>query len=180
MAESYFEFLTEQPGLPAVTFDPLRELKRLRRTLELRLQQHSRCQKEPDVISFQRDSAQMDALMQKVESMKKALTVLCRSRYRKRLLRGSIHRFPRREWKKRSVPLQAVRCADVPQERVSHVIMLETLNAGLSALGIIGIIFGALSFLRGMESDLSLGMSVCIAGAIMVSIGLGGRFLAPQ
>lgn len=180
MAESYFELLTEQQGLPTIPFDPLVELKRLRRMLELRMQQHAPTPEVLDVLPFPSESVSMDAVLQKVEQMKKALAVVYRSRHLKRLPRGGIYRIPRQEWKKRSATLRAVQCGEVPQAETLPEGVLDTLNAGLMALGVIGVIFGVLSFLRGMESDLSLGSLVCASGAAIVSIGLGGRLLASR
>jgi hypothetical protein len=50
---------------------------------------------------------------------------------------------------------------------------LKMLNGGLIALGIIGVVFGIVSFCRGLESDLSFGSLVC-------ATGLGGRVLAAR
>jgi len=57
---------------------------------------------------------------------------------------------------------------------------METVNATLTALGIVGIVFGMLSFYRGWEGDLSLGSLVCTSGAAIVAIGISGRCLASR
>jgi len=47
-------------------------------------------------------------------------------------------------------------------------------------LGIIAVVFGVLCFFRGLESDLSIGSLVCVTGAAIAVIGLGGRVLASR
>ena len=57
---------------------------------------------------------------------------------------------------------------------------MEMVNATLTALGVVGIVFGISSFYRGWEGDLSLGSLVCTSGMAIVAIGIGGRCLASR
>ena len=184
MAESYFELLTEQQGLPAKQFDPLGELKRLRRTLALRVQDAERTEKA-DLPSLQvetettipsiPESPSLEAVVKQVGEMKTALTIWQRSRVHTRVPHGGVFRGQRRFWNRRRIPSAIIQYLNTPQGE-----MLETTLAGLMALGFVGVVFGVLSFCRGLESDLSLGALVCASGMTIVAIGLVGHFLASQ
>ena len=183
MAESYFELLTELQRFPAKPFDPLSELKHLRRRLALRLQNAERLEETGLPPSFQEqagtntiprsESTSLEAIVKQVVGMKTALAIWQRSRFRSRSQRTGIFRGHRKLWNKRHIPYKVIQHLNAPQEE-----RLETVNASLTALGIIGVVFGILSFCRGWESDLSLGSLVCAAGAAIVAIGIGGHFLA--
>ena len=193
--ESYFELLTEQQGLPASPFDPVRELKRLRRRLALRIE-HPETPGETHLPLFQEEieishaspqfvspkndeclpePVSTEAILKKVGGMKKTLAIWQRSRLRVRQPRNDLFRGHRKLWNQKRVSSVIAHYLDTSQEST-----LERVNAGLLALGVIGIVFGVLSFLRGWESDLSLGSLVCVSGAAIVAIGFGGRFLASQ
>ena len=175
MAKSYFELITEQQGLPAKPFDPLGEIKHLRRNLALRmlrldsfLQEGSRPQNVP--LS---EPILPESILKKVVGMKTTLAILQRSRLRARSQRSGIFRGHQRFWNKKRLPSFVFQYLNTPQYG-----MLETVNASLTALGIVGVVFGFLSFYSGWESDLSLGSLVCATGAAVVAIGLCGHFLA--
>ena len=196
--ETYFELLTEQQGLPASPFDPVRELKRLRRRLALRIG-HSETLEKADCLPFQEEietqcvhlpsvsesvpledkrpfePVSMEAIIKKIGGMKQTLAIWQRSRLRARQPRGDMFRGHRKLWFKRRVSEVISQYMDAHEGGV-----LEMVNSGLLALGVVGIVFGALSFLRGWESDISLGSWVSASGAAIVAIGLGGRFLASQ
>ena len=185
MAESYVDLLTEQEGIPAKPFDPVWELKRLRQRLALRMQM-VQSPKEDDVIPFRIEiteketvlpeiagSVSLEAVVKKVGHMKKTLACWQFARLRKRSRRAGMFRGNRPLWNRRRVSL-VVNQYLVPPPHGS----LETVNAALTTLGIIGIVFGVLSFIRGWESDLSLGSLVCVSGLSVMTIGLAGRFLA--
>lgn len=202
MAESYFELLTGQQRLPAKPFDPVGELKRLRRSLALRIQNPNLPQEhaafsdsaeiEPDIIypfsppdgtsppteprPF--ESVSLEAVVKNVSSIKNTLTIWQRSRARtksphKDIFRGKRPELRTRFGKTKQIPTVVSQYLSAPQEGT-----LEMINAGLMALGIIGVVFGLASFFRGWESDLSLGFIVCLSGAAITTVGLGGRFLA--
>ena len=192
MAESYFELLTRQEGLPAKPFDPVGELKRLRRMLALRMQISQLQVKtdlpplptEPDTedtpfLSFEvvpseiTEPVSLEMMVKTVSGMQKALVLWQRSRSRRKSLRSNIFRGSRQFWNKRRIPLVVTPYFAVPQEGI-----LETVNTGLTALGVIGIVFGILSLLRGWDSDLSLGTLISVSGLTIIAIGLGGRFIA--
>ena len=182
MAESYFELLTERQGLPAKPFDPLKELKHLRRRLALRIQNCEQFGKI-DLPPFQEEvksqnaslpeSISPESVLKQVLGMKTTLAIWQRSRLRIRSQRGSMFRGHQRLWNKKRLPSLVIQYLNTPQEG-----MLETVNAVLTALGMIGIVFGILSFYRGWESGLSPGSLICATGAAVVAIGLGGHFLA--
>jgi len=198
MAGSYFDMLTGQQGMPAKPFDPVEELKRLRRGLTLRMQTSD----EPETVADpppllvgmetkntvspplcgtappEAEPVSLETVIEKAGEIKKTLAVWRRSRLhtgsvRRDLFRGS--RTHRSKRKKPSSVAQYLMNLTDPKEGT-----LETVNAGLIALGIVGVIFGVLSFFRGLESDLSLGSLVCATGAAIVVIGLGGRLLASR
>lgn len=196
MAESYFDLLTEQEGLPAKPFDPVEELKRLRRGLELRLQISQMSAEEVAVTSSFREESipqeaflatsckpetpeteqvSLESVMQKAAGMKKTFTFWQRSQQRTRLVRNDRFRGIQKPRSKKKTPSVVASYLTTPQEGT-----LETINAGLMALGIVSVVFGVLSFIRGLESDWALGSLVCITGAVIVVIGLGGRFLASR
>jgi len=201
MAGSYFELLTEQQGIPAKPFSPAEELRRLRRRLTSRMQTSESPMAEvvglspvqaeivqaeigtkdvallpsSETVPPETESASLEAVAEKAGEMKKTLAIWQRSRLRKKPVCGGIFRGGRKSLSKRKNPSSAARCLTVPQEKT-----LETASAGLMALGIIGVVFGVLSFFRGLEGDLSLGSLVCTTGIAIVAIGLGGRFLASR
>ena len=205
MAESYFELLTEHDGLPAKPFDPVEELKRLRRMLMLRLQDSVPpaesvadvipisikvvpVEENPDVSvpllpetigSPSTESVSLESIIDKASDIKKTLTLWQRSRFRAQpersaMFRGNAYRVKR---KPESAPRQSavVTSLTAPREET-----LATVNAGLVALGIIGVVFGVLTFFQGLESNLSAGLLVCATGVTITVIGLGGRLLAAR
>ena len=201
MAESYFELLTEQQGLPAKSFDPVEELKRLRRELMSRVQipeppaektvapplfhteiaQAEIEAKEAvlpppyETVSPDREPVTLETVAKKADEIKKTLAVWQRSRLHKKPVRSEMFRGKRKSWNKKRKPSVVAQYLTTPQEGT-----LETANAGLMTLGVVGVIFGVLSLFRGLESDLSIGSLVCATGAAIVVIGLGGRFLASR
>ena len=182
MAESYFELLTEQQGLPAKPFEPLEELRRLRQQLALRIQ---RLEAPEEIVwhPFQKEIGTNESLapepvalervVKQIGDMKKTLAAWHRSRVRTRMPRDGMFRarpmFPSRRY----VPAAAVSSSELRREGI-----LENVNAGLTALGVIGVVFGTLSFYRGWENDLSLGTLVCASGSAIIAIGLVGHLLA--
>jgi len=195
MAESYFELLTEQEGIPAKPFDPVIELKRLRRGLTVRMQTSEPPKDEIaemplfqtkekikgvssppcESVSPETETISLESVMNKTGEMKKTLAMWQRSRQRTRPVRNDIFRGNRKPRIKRRSPLVVAQFLTAHQEET-----LETVNAGLMALGIVGIVFGVLSLIRGLESDVSIGSLVFATGAAIVMIGLGGRFLASR
>ena len=191
MAESYFELLTEQRGLPAKPFDPLEELRCLRRRLALRIQ-NLECsgQEFPEAINTSplpdelrtneiplTEPATLEMVAKQVGAMKKTmrktLVMWQRSRLRTKSPREDLFRSRQRGLNRSGVSTMLAQYLTPPQEG-----MLEMLQAGLTALGVIGVVFGALSFFRGWESDLSLGSMVCASGATVVAIGVAGILFA--
>ena len=196
MGDSYFELLTEQEGIPAKSFDPVEELKRLRRGLTLRLQISKPSAEEvADLLPFQAESETKEAVplpsgkmelpdsepvsfesvMQKAGEIKKTLTFWQRSRIRTKPGRNAIFRGIQKVRYSRAKSLGVAQFLTTPQEGT-----LKTVNAGLMALGMIAVVFGVLCFFRGLESDLSIGSLVCVTGAAIAVIGLGGRVLASR
>ena len=198
MAGSYFELLTEQEGLPTKPFDPVEELKRLRRELTLR----SHLYEPPDVEVIEPSTVQVEtvqiaviqanvapqnavpptaepislgSVIQKAGEKKKTLAILQRSRLHTHPSRKDMFRGSRKPRYQRQAPSVVARYLTTPQEGT-----LESVNAGLMSLGIIGVIFGVLCVFRGLESDLTIGSLVCATGAAIIAIGLGGRFLASR
>jgi hypothetical protein len=191
VAVPYFDLLTEQRGLPVKPFDPLEELRCLRRRLALRLHNleftglefteetgFPLTQEElstgeapvPEPVSLEMVVNQVSAMK---KTMKKTLAIWQRSRFRAKQPRRSIFRSHQRMLNKRRVSTMLAQYLDTPQKG-----MLEMLHAGLTALGVIGVVFGFLSYYRGWESGLSLGSLVCASGATVVAIGTAGLFLA--
>ena len=208
MAESYFELLTEQQGIPAKPFNPVEELKRLRRELALRTRtfeltaekitdpcpvQTNIVQTETEIDAkdavllptrktapSETEPASLESITKKADDMKRTLAIWQRSRKRTKpvrsdIFRGNVFQKSRKSRNKRNNSSLIIRFLTTPQEKT-----LQTVNAGLIALGIVGVIFGVLSFFRGLESDLSIGTLVCVTGATVVAIGLGGRLLAAR
>ena len=200
MAESYFDLLTEQEGIPAKPFSPAEELRRLRRGLTLRLQVTGQPTEKitdpppnkacivgkepvspsppPQSVPTETEQVSLESVIKKTGEMKKALAIWQRSRLRTQsprndIFRGTVFRKKRKTRNKKQKNSFVGQFLTTPQEGI-----LETINAGLMALGIVGVIFGVLSFFRGTESDLSIGSLVCTTGAAIVVIGLGGRLLA--
>ena len=179
MAESYFELLTGQQGLPAVSHDPLDELRRLRRELALRLQTvrlvPEETAKPPETVLPKMEPASFETVINNAEDIKKTLTIWQRTRSRTKTARDALFRGSRTfRHEKRVAPVIA-QYLTAPQEGA-----LEKVNAGLMALGLVGVIFGVLSLFRGLESDFSFGSLVCASGAAIVAIGLGGRLLVAR
>jgi len=174
---SYFELLTEQQGLPVKPFDPLEELRRLREGLAARMQPTEVREeirfKTPDILY--NEPVSFDAVVNQVDRIKKSLTVLHRSRIHDRPTHRGIFRNVRKLERQKQTPKIIPRCTETHQGGT-----METVNAVLTALGIVGIVFGILSFYRGWESDLSLGSLVCTSGAAIVAIGISGRCLASR
>jgi len=197
MAGSYFELLTEQEGMPAKPFDPVGELKRLRRRLALRMIQVSEPQEKASLSPCQWESetkdtvtvcshlskiadqapthASLEMVVKKVGSIKKTLVLWQRSRSRRKSPRTALFRGNRQFWCNRRIPAVVSQYLTAPKEG-----MLETVNAGLTVLGVVGIVFGVLNFLKGWENDLSLGWLVSVSGLAVITIGLSGRFLASR
>ena len=184
VAESYFELLTEQDGLPAKPFDPVEELKRLRRRLALRIQPHQ-LPEQKDNLPFllpemearvlplppQTEPFALEMVVEKVGKIKKTLAIWQQSRLSRRTPLA-IFRGNRQFWCKKRFPSVVEQYLTDPQEGT-----LETINAALTALGIIGVVFGLLSFSHGWASGLSFGLQVSLSGLTVIAIGLGGRFL---
>jgi len=201
--DSYFELLTGQQGFPAKTFDPLEELKRLRRGLALRLQNLELPVKDTvqeNILAFPAEIERKDAVplllhdsvlseseplpmepvsvesvVQKADDIKNTLTIWQRSRCRAKAPPIAIFRGDQKLWDRRRVTSVVAQYMAVPQEGI-----LEKVNAGLTALGVVGVIFGFLNVFPGCESGLSFGATICCSGASIIAIGLGGNFLASR
>jgi len=182
VAESYFELLTEQQGIPAKPFDPLEELRRLRQRLALRIQRlefPEEISRSPfqEGIGFnnprESEPVSLETVVKQVGTINKTLAVWQRSRSRTRSPRDDMFRARHKLPSRRYVPAVVVPPADLREERT-----LENVNVGLTALGMIGVVFGILSFCRGWESDLSLGTLVCASGSAMIAISFAGYVLA--
>ncbi|MCL2005788.1 MAG: hypothetical protein FWG73_06450 [Planctomycetaceae bacterium] len=192
MAESYFDWLTEQQGLPAKPFDALEELKQLRRKLAARIQTSEFSATDTPVLpakietndepDTQTEDASLDSALNAVANMKQTLAACQQSSQRikpqcSNLFRGRESQAEENADERTQSPI--VLPAAVSQElNVPQDSMLETINAGLMALGIIGVVFGLLSFYRGWESDLSFGTLASASGAAIVAVGFCGRLLA--
>jgi hypothetical protein len=184
VAESYFELLTEQQGLPAKPFDPLEELRRLRQRLALRIQQLE-SPEEIHCLPFQEytrvketllsEPVSLETVVKQVGNMKKTLAIWQRSRARTRSPRDSLFRARPKFRSPRHVPAVVVPYPDLRNEKI-----LEKISAGLSALGMIGVIFGTLSFCRGWDGDLSFGTLVCVSGSAIIAISLVGHLFASR
>jgi hypothetical protein len=177
--------LTGQQGLPTKPFDPLGELKRLRRRLATRIQNLD-LPGENDLFSFQPKTEEpppvepvsLESVVSKVGGMKRALTIWQRSRFRERVFPTDIFRGNRRFRNDKGVPSVVAQYLSARQVRSGQERTLEIVNAGLMALGVVGVVFGCLSLFRGWESDLSLGSLVSLTGTAIIAIGLGGRLFA--
>ena len=188
MAESYFDLLTKRQELPAKPFDPLEELKLLRRRLAVRIQTV-----EPPMEAFEakeiappplneafpceKEPVSIEIIAEKVGDMEETLTLFNSHPPEEKHVapqngEGIIHTAERVE-NKRGVLLGVDQYLNIPQER-----LLVAFNVGLMALGVIGVVFGILSFSRGWEGDLPLGSWVSASGMAIIALGLGGRFLA--
>ena len=126
------------------------------------------------------ESISLESVMKKTIGIKKTLAIWQRSRIRTKPARndmflGNILHKGRKPCRKRQKHSVIAKYLTTPHEGT-----LKMINAGLMALGIVGVVFGGLSFFRGLESDLSIGSLVCVTGATIAVIGLGGRFLASQ
>ena len=177
VASSYFELLTEQQGLPVKPFEPLEELRRLRQRLAVRMQQNG-FRGEMNTATTNVPGAEpvsLGAVVQQVNHIKKSLAVLHRSRIHTKPPHMGIFRNGRKLENARQMPTAIPQYAEMPKGG-----MMEAVNATLTAMGIIGIVFGILSFYRGWEGDLSLGSLVCTSGAAIVAIGISGRCLASR
>jgi len=177
VAGSYFELLTEQQGLPVKPFDPLEELRRLRRRLAARMQQEDVREEictDTTNVSYS-EPVSLGAVVNQVDCIKKSLAVLHRSRIHMKPPYKGIFRGGRKLEDQRQMPPAIPRYTEPPRGE-----MTETVNTVLTALGIVGIVFGILSFYRGWEGDLSLGSLVCTSGAAIVAIGISGRCLASR
>ena len=184
MAESYFDLLTTRQGLPAKPFDPLEELRLLRRKLTERLQTLEPPMKPPLAETVETalsphhkaEPVSLEVVANKEEDIERTV---------ERTL-GETITLPlplvEETNKSRPVPLEAETQRGDMRPRIvkSHTTgqILDTLNGSLITLGIIGIVFGMLSFFRGWEGDLPLGSLISVSGLAIVVIGLGGRFLA--
>lgn len=204
MGDSYFELLTGQQGFPAKAFDPLEEIRRIRRNLDLRLKsvdiKHAELHTEvPSSVAshFVAESIEtiplepvaIETVTRHVAGMKRTLSMWQRSRSRSKTspletYRGVQKRVtaPQKATEKNvhtAVEQYIAECfsnasSDLPQE------VLEKLNAGFIVLGMVGIFFGSLVLLWGWSHDLSFGSTVCLSGASIVAVGLGGHFLASR
>lgn len=158
-------------------FDPLEELRRLRQRLAARMQQTDvREEISPDTpdVSYS-EPVSIETVVEQVDHVKKTLSVLHRPRIHEKLPHLGIFRRGRKWEDQRQKP------TDVPQYTETHREgMLEMVNATLTALGMVGIVFGVSNFYRGWEGDLSLGSLVCTSGMAIVAIGIGGRCLASR
>jgi len=181
MAESYFDLLTTRQGLPAKPFDPLEELRLLRRRLTERLQTSEPPMEPPPVetletalfLNCETEPGSLEAVANKTESTE-----------------GSpgepvILPFVEETKKSNAVKLEGeTQRNDGVRRRITQGYgtgqILDTLNGSLITLGIIGIVFGVLSFFRGWNGDLPLGSLVLVSGLAIVVTGLGGRFLASR
>ena len=183
-------------------FDPVEEVRLLRRRLALRMQT---CEQpdglpivQPEIETLkvaspsllQTEPFSLEKIVAKVRETKKALAVWQRFQLRRKtppitVFRGPIFRAPifhgdwqfRRE--KRS-PSVATHSLTTPHLMTPCEGTLETINAGLTALGIVGIVFGILSFSQGWTNDLSLGLQVSLSGLTVMVVGLSGRFLSSR
>jgi len=177
VASSYFELLTEQQGLPVKPFDPLEELRRLRQRLAARMQQtniREEVSTETTNVSYT-EPVSLGTVVERVDHIKKSLSVLHRSRSPMKPPHLGIFRSGRK-WEN-----QRQKSTVVPEyTETSQGGIMEMVNATLTALGMVGIVFGISSFYRGWESDLSLGSLVCTSGMAIVAIGIGGRCLASR
>lgn len=174
---SYFELLIEQQGFPAKPFDPLEELRRMRQRLAARMQQtdvREEINTDTTNVPFT-EQASLGAVAEQVGRIKKSLAILHRSRIPAKPPHFGISRNGRKWENKRQKPTLVPQYTETQPGGT-----LETVSASLTALGIVGIVFGILSFYRGWESDLSLGFLVCTSGAAIVAIGISGRCLASR
>ena len=197
MADSYFDLLTHQQELPAKPFDPLEELKLLRRKLALRMQTgHPSNEPVPPcaVASSLCDAenVSLETIVDKVQSIEATLSVWHCSRKRSRVgtklqrnnlyrsiqRRGNPLRINRQHTEQKHACLTVAQHLEVPASGILRVGHLEAINAGLTSLGMIGAVFGLFSFFRGWEGDLPLGSWVCASGATIILVGLTGRLLA--
>ena len=187
MAESYFELLTKQQrdskqqGLPAKSFSPLEELRLLRRKLNVRLQtpelpvEQFEIQEFAPSVPCESEPVSIEAVVEKVGEIEETLD-LAHCPPAVSVIAPTLVQIENESRPLAKGPLAvAGRCLNVPQER-----LLSTLTIGLTALGIIGVVFGVLSFSRGWEGDLPLGSWVSASGAAIIALGVGGRFFATR
>jgi hypothetical protein len=116
----------------------------------------------------------LGAVVNQVDGIKKSLAALHRSRMHTKPPHPGNFRSGRKLENPRQMP------ALPPYTEIPKGGVIEMVNAALTALGIVGIVFGILSFYRGWESDLSLGSLVCTSGLAIVAIGISGRCLASR
>jgi len=195
VTESYFELLTEQEGIPMKPFDPVGELRRLRRMLALRIQAYepSNSLVQPEIVPPEievqitalpllppTEPFSLETVAEKVSEIKKTLAMWQRVRLRRKTPPAAIFRGHRQFRSPRRIPTVATQYLTDSHQAAPQEGALETLNAGLTALGIVGMIFGMLSFSQGGGSDLSFGLQMSLSGLVVSGIGLGGRFLSSQ
>ena len=180
MAKSYFDMLTQHDGLSAKQFDPLEELRLLRRKLAMRLQ------------AFDADPAMVEAI--EIEPVSVADSqhvsfeeVVCQMTSIKETLACATQRtIPQHhtmlQTAERDLPPEV---ASEESERIGvhlHNVgvlpLLDTLNVSLISLGMVGVIFGMLNLSWGVESNLPFASLAAASGAVIVAVGIAGRKLS--
>ena len=181
MADSYFDLLTQQEGLPAKQFDPLEELKLLRRKLALRLHKF---EPSPEVFAVKEvvpltrvetGPVSLEAVVSQVESIEETLASLTTLRTQQ-----EDHALPIVEGISRpEIPLvESHRNVNVSNDGMLPT--LSTVNLGLIALGIVAVVFELLNFSWGLAGNLPFASWVSASGAAIIAIGLTGRIIASR
>ena len=174
-------------------FDPVGEVRRLRRRLALHIQaceQPERdslpvCQPEIEAqtiaLPLPAEPFSLEIIVEQVGEMRKTLATWQRFRQPKKTPPTPIFRGDRQSRRqKRLHPVEPQYLVETQYLTAPREGTLETINAGLTALGIVGIVFGILSFSHGWTSGLSMGLQVSLSGLAVIVVGLGGRFLSSQ
>ncbi|MDR0520606.1 MAG: hypothetical protein LBH00_02000 [Planctomycetaceae bacterium] len=171
MGESYFDVLTSEGTIPAETFDPVLELKRLRRGLMLRLQSGRETPDLPADLALLERQNRLPAEQRanQIAHLRQVLSSL-RLSYGKYSRRYRLHTLKRAVFRKKRYT------DETPAANYREEIRLLRAVSGISfvSLGLAGLVFIGSFFVHNSSAA-----TVCItAGLAAAAAGFGGRFLA--
>jgi hypothetical protein len=165
-------------------FDPIQEVRHLRQELALRLAMlaskpsiEPKPEPTPDVhVTVPVSAESLNKQIQRTKRVLGFLQMPGKSRTSAALFKGRPQKTSQHSAVAEPQPISFV--SQLQKHSESLLCRLERMNAGFTALGLVGIVFGVLCLVRGFDRDLSLGYPVCASGLTMILTGLGGYFLA--